>query len=558
MLGKRYDKKAFLIAACCLAISCVFMLLYVYCTYGKDNAISAIGFAKNHYFLSTEKQFFILNHQHQLQFKSPLKNLNIHKPIANMAVGKNSLWLIGSEGDLHHCHFHTGAEGDIAKFTCSKAKFPIPETIISAKIALSPDEQHLIVVDNNRNKVYALNTKSKQLVAVTKKSANLLNANQVLFRGNQLWLADTGRFRVIAWPLSPVNGLPMITEKPDVLLKTQGQAYYVLPKDDATLWVLESGSMLVKGKIREYKDQVYTRTIAHEIDEPMFMLPDLNGDAVLGSARELKINIVINDISKPFGGEALHAEFELLNNNNVRLDLISQLSLIGFFVLLLLPVLVLRMLGYDLNQNLVLSNTTNDLAVLKNPPLADTFFKQLSVSFYYDEIKRFNLRRSVVMFFLCLCIGIINLSISYDFRGLEALWLIALLLPLIVYKYLPNYRKLTFLPRHIVIEMSSGEVSYRYTQLSAVIHSRDHFILYSPKKAYAFTRSITNQAHNKELLFTLLNQYLPKHRIHQSHLTYLWQGLKRREIAIITTTLIFILLAILLSLFAYNHLSKAL
>ncbi len=272
----------------------------------------------------------------------PLARFGLRGPIPDAVAYADGVLLLNRDGVLHFCR----AVGDIA---CDATPLAGGIRAVAGKLALSQDQRLLAVAENNANRVHLFDMTSGTLLSSSKHDASLDHPNRPHFTGNQLILANTGKYALVAWPRASDGGVDL-TQMPTRTLKLVAQPYFHFPSADGWV-VLQAGSMLASGEVVFYDRQGSARPWQTSLRDPQSMYESHDGSVLLIGFDDRKLVRIVK-------GQAVSApELDPINQrladqakDNKGAEQLAMLGLISVVVSLIAPILLLAVMGFDLNQ----------------------------------------------------------------------------------------------------------------------------------------------------------------------------------------------------------------
>jgi hypothetical protein len=272
----------------------------------------------------------------------PLARFGLRGPIPDAVAYADGVLFLNRDGALHFCR----AVGDIV---CEAKPLSGGIRAVAGKLALSQDQRLLAVAENNANRVHLFDMTSGTLLSSSKDNASLDHPNRPHFTRNQLVLANTGKYSLVAWPRASDGGVDL-TQMPTRTLKLVAQPYFHFPSADGWV-VLQAGSMLASGEVVFYDRQGSARSWQTSLRDPQSMYETHDGSVLLIGFDDRKLVRVVK------GQAASAPELDPINQrladqaqDNKGAERLAMLGLIGVVVSLIAPILLLALMGYDLNQ----------------------------------------------------------------------------------------------------------------------------------------------------------------------------------------------------------------
>jgi hypothetical protein len=526
------DWRAYTIVAMCIILA--FALLGVrLASSGKlDRGPSAVALDRNQaQWVFTSKKLYVTALE-QKTVSATLDDLNLlagNDSVSDAAAFASGILVLTRKGELHHC------ELAVSKPNCKPSPLKLDLRPESGKLALNADESLLALVDNERGKLHLIATATSKLVSEA--NTGLYRPNRPHFDGDQLILANTGQYRITRWS-KQTDGQFNPAVKPDEVMRTNGQPYYVLPYETKAMndWlVIEAGSTLLNGEIVRYANKARVGNIDAGIKDPSSIARAADGTILISGMKDQRVTRLVN------GQVAMDAQTNRTNEalvanhaRDAQQRLIMNASLVGMCMLFALPLLVLWLMGYELGQSI------NNLSQHQSTPIE--LAKPIEVSFNHASYKaKWRLLTVLVAVISLLSVILILLVMSTKLQSPVQLSLLGLaavatlIAPLAMWRYATRnqssiFEQIVVDNAHLTLVRDGEQFSVPYTDVllfASPLQARTGVALSAKHFYLAIDLQIAHP--NIKLLPAILSAQVPPAKQFTRYDTFVLRGYKRKH-----------------------------
>lgn len=383
MKQKALDARAFalifamlLLVAACLYIRSYFSQLAI------DTRIGAVvADQQQQLWLSVPDKLIVANAQGSIIKQLDTNSLGVKHLVADLAFRTSEeMWLRDIKGQLYKCTSFSSCQ--------STEVVPRVDKMQYAKLT-SRGDGNIALTDNWQGQIFVLDGQGKILAQSV--GTRLNHPNGALFTEQGFVQADTGGFRLIRWPYLKNSYIPNFSAPHEVVVKTAtmempqidrvitpedaqkigktigqmlyNQPYFFERMADGSWWILESGTVLDKGVLRQYDAQgKRVQTIDTPNTDPISMTKLGQNNLILVDSLNSKLLDVYYQKSQfldnavltvnPFGDGAVKSILENVNQTRGNYQLVAKVCLFLIALIPLAAILLFRRLGYDLNAKL--------------------------------------------------------------------------------------------------------------------------------------------------------------------------------------------------------------
>lgn len=383
MKQKALDARAFALIFAMLGLIAAFLYLRSYFSQlAIDTRIGAVvADQKQQLWLSVPDKLVVVNAQGSVIKQLDTNSLGLKHLVADLAFRTSEeMWLRDIKGQLYKCTSLSHCQNTEVVPRVDKMQY--------AKLT-SRGDGNIALTDNWQGQIFVLDGQGKILAQSI--GTRLNHPNGALFTEQGFVQADTGGFRLIRWPYLKNSYIPNFSAPHEVVVKTAtmdmpqigqvitpedaqkigkalaagfyNQPYFFETMADGSWWVLESGTVLDKGVLRQYDAQgKRVQTVETPNTDPISMTKLGQNNLILVDSLNAKLLDVYYQKSQfldnavltvnAFGDGTVKSILENVNQTRSNYQLVAKVCLFLIALIPLAAILLFRRLGYDLNAKL--------------------------------------------------------------------------------------------------------------------------------------------------------------------------------------------------------------
>lgn len=337
------DRRAYVIITFAWLAALALLLLRAWATDQVDDGFLALADdAQNRVWVVSKDRLLVANSEGELVESALLGDLRVSGLVRDAIPFKSGIGIVTKDG-LFGC--------TAQPVLCRPQALAV--AVQEGKAAYSAERDELLMVDNERDVVYLLDAQTGALKSTSNRATTRLSSpNKPVFADGWLVLANSGRYELLGWPLQRDEPLDLGVAATR-LLKTRAQPYFAVPLTGDEWLVLESGSILIGGKVNRYHKGGFQNQLATGVDDPVALVRTTQGQGLLpgslgSSVKSFRDGESAREFFKPSALAVLDTHFK----HGKFLASLSLWAGMAMVVMIFLPLLLLGLLGYNLNQAL--------------------------------------------------------------------------------------------------------------------------------------------------------------------------------------------------------------
>lgn len=383
MKQKALDARAFALIFAMLLLMAAFLYLRSYFSQlAIDTRIGAVvADQQQQLWLSVPEKLVVISLQGNVIKQLDINSLGVKDLVADLAFRTpEEMWLRDVKGQLYKCTSFS---------QCQKIEVvPRVDKMQYAKLTTRGDG-NIVLTDNWQGQIFVLDGQGKILAQST--GTRLNHPNGALFTEQGFVQADTGGLRLIRWPYLKNSYIPNFSAPHEVVVKTAtmdmpqsmgvitpedaqkigkalaatfyNQPYFFERMADGSWWVLESGTVLDKGILRQYDAQgKRIQTVETPNTDPVSMAKLGDNNLILADSLNSKLLDVYYQKSQfldnavltvnAFGDGQVKQILASVSETRGNYQVVAKVFLFLIALIPLAAILLFRRLGYDLNAKL--------------------------------------------------------------------------------------------------------------------------------------------------------------------------------------------------------------